>query len=261
MALIDCKFFSETLGMCSSLRVILPEKTERRIGDSGVSRAGQPGFLGHPTLWLLHGMSDDETIWTRSTSLERYVAPLGLAVVMPNVHRSFYTNMLHGYRYWDFVSEELLAKARSFFPLSLRREDNFVGGLSMGGHGALKLALRKPELFSAAASLSGVADVTEFRQSRALDYELVFGGTGPERGSEHDLFHLATTLSASESPLPRLYQCCGTEDFLLAQNRSLRDCLATLRFDYHYVESPGAHDWAYWDKAIAQVVDWLPLAP
>lgn len=259
MALIDCKFFSETLGMCSSLRVILPETTQRRIGDTGVSRAGEAGFSGHPTLWLLHGMSDDETIWTRSTSLERYVAPLGLAVVMPNVHRSFYTNMLHGYRYWDFVSEELLQKARGFFPLSARREDNFVAGLSMGGHGAFKLALRKPEAFAAAASLSGVADVTEFRQSRALDYELVFGGTGPERGSEHDLFHLATALSASDSPLPRLYQSCGTEDFLLAQNRNLRDCLAPLRFDYEYVESPGAHDWAYWDKSIADVVRWLPL--
>ncbi|MDF3069778.1 MAG: esterase [Polyangiaceae bacterium] len=259
MALIDCKFFSETLGMCSSLRVILPEKTERRIGDSGVSRAGHAGFQGHPTLWLLHGMSDDETIWTRSTSLERYVAPLGLAVVMPNVHRSFYTNMLHGYRYWDFVSEEMLQKARGFFPLSTRREDNFVAGLSMGGHGAFKLGLRKPDVFAAAASLSGVADVTEFRQSRARDYELVFGGTGPERGSEHDLFHLATALSASDAALPQLYQCCGTEDFLLAQNRSLRDCLANLRFDYQYVEEPGAHDWAYWDKSIQRVVNWLPL--
>lgn len=260
MALIDCKFFSETLGMCSSLRVILPEKTERRIGDIGVSRAGQAAFRGHPTLWLLHGMSDDETIWTRATSLERYAAPLGLAVVMPNVHRSFYANMLHGYRYWDFVSEELLEKARSFFPLSSAREDNFVAGLSMGGHGAFKLALRKPEAFSAAASLSGVADVTAFRESRALDYQLIFGESGPERGSEHDLFQLATTLSAQPPALrPRLYQCCGTEDFLLAQNRTLRDHLLPLGFDYNYEEGPGNHDWQYWDKMIARTLSWLNL--
>ena len=121
MALIDCKFFSETLGMCSSLRVVLPETTERRIGDVGVSRAAQPAFRGHPTLFLLHGLSDDESIWTRSTNIERYAAAIGLAVVMPNVHRSFYTNMLHGYRYWDFVSRELLDKARAFFPLSSAR--------------------------------------------------------------------------------------------------------------------------------------------
>jgi putative tributyrin esterase len=261
MALIDCKFFSETLGMCSSLRVILPETTERRIGDSGVSRAGRPEFRGHPTLFLLHGMSDDETIWTRSTSLERYVAPLGLAVVMPNVHRSFYTNMRHGYRYWDFVSQELLHKARSFFPLSHAREDNFVAGLSMGGHGAFKLALRMPEAFAAAASLSGVADVTQFRERRALDYELIFGDSGPARGSEHDVFHLASEVAKSGQARPRLYQCCGTEDFLLPQNRSLRDHLQPLGFDYLYEEGPGAHDWQYWDKMIAQVLAWLPLAP
>jgi S-formylglutathione hydrolase FrmB len=258
MALIDCKFFSETLGMCSSLRVILPEATQRRIGDVGVSRAGESAFRGHPTLFLLHGMSDDETVWTRSTSLERYAAALGLAVVMPNVHRSFYTNMRHGYRYWDFVSQELLDKARSFFPLSSAREDNFVAGLSMGGHGAFKLALRLPEVFAAAASLSGVADVAEFRESRALDYQLIFGERGPARGSEHDVFHLASALSASVgSPRPRLYQCCGTEDFLLSQNRALRDHLQPLGFDYLYEEGPGDHDWSYWDRGIQRVLKWL----
>ena len=257
MALIDCKFFSETLGMCSSMRVILPETTERRIGDVGVSRAGEASFRGHPTLWLLHGLSDDETIWTRSTSVERYVASLGLAVVMPNVHRSFYANMRHGYRYWDFVSRELLDKARGFFPLSSARDDNFVAGLSMGGYGAFKLALRLPEQFAAAASLSGVADVSEFRAARVPDYQLVFGETGPARGSEHDLFQLATDIARSSGPRPRLYQCCGTEDFLIEQNRALRDHVSGLGLDYVYEEGPGIHDWHYWDRTISRALDWL----
>ena len=261
MALIDCKFFSETLGMCSSMRVILPETTQRRIGERGVSHAGQSAFRGHPTLLLLHGLSDDESIWTRATSLERYIAPLGLAIVMPNVHRNFYTNMRHGYRYWDFVSQELLEKARGFFPLAHAREDNFVAGLSMGGHGAFKLALTRPQTFAAAASLSGVADVGEFRQSGAHDFELIFGSTGPERGSEHDLFHLAALVAASPitAPRPRLYQCCGTEDFLLAQNRALRDHLQPLGLDYVYEEGPGFHDWVYWDKMIARTLSWLAV--
>jgi S-formylglutathione hydrolase FrmB len=261
MALIDCKFFSETLGMSSSLRVILPEKTELGLASRGHGPAPATGraFSGHPTLWLLHGMSDDETTWTRSTNIERYAASLGLAVVMPNVHRSFYANMRHGYRYWDFVSQELLHKARSFFPLSLAREDNFVAGLSMGGYGAFKLALRMPETFAAAASLSGVADVTEFRSARALDYQLIFGDAGPAPGSEHDLFHLSAELLRSGGPRPRLYQCCGTEDFLLVQNRKLRAHLEPLGFDYVYEESPGNHDWAYWDKMIARTLPWLSL--
>lgn len=260
MALIDCKFFSETLGMCSSMRVILPETTERRIGDVGVSHAAEATFRGHPTLWLLHGLSDDETIWTRSTSVERYVAKLGLAVVMPNVHRSFYANMRHGYRYWDFVSRELMDKARSFFPLSVARADNFAAGLSMGGYGAFKLALSLPEQFAAAASLSGVADVGEFRSERAADFQLVFGDSGPARGSEHDLFHLASRLASSSGPRPRLYQCCGTEDFLLAQNRALSAHLKPLGLDYVYEEGPGIHDWAYWDRAIESALSWLGAA-
>jgi len=259
MALIDCKFFSETLGMRMSMRVILPETTERRIGDVGVSEARSGGFRGHPTLFLLHGMSDDETAWSRFTSIERYVAPLGLAVVMPNVHRSFYTNMLHGYRYWDFISQELIAKARGFFPVSEAREDNFVAGLSMGGYGAFKLALSMPEVFAAAASLSGVSEASELREDRSLDMQLIFGDAGPTRGSEHDLFHLAATLAGSGRAKPRLYQCCGTEDFLHAQNGRLRDYLQPLGFDYLYEEGAGAHNWEYWDRMIARTVRWLAV--
>lgn len=261
MALIDCKFFSETLGMCSSLRVILPEKTQLGLASPGLTPAPATGrgFTGHRTLWLLHGMSDDESMWTRSTNIERYAAALGLAVVMPNVHRSFYANMRHGYRYWDFVSQELLSKARSFFPLSREREDNFVAGLSMGGYGAFKLALRMPETFAAAASLSGVADVTELRSGRSLDYQLIFGDDGPAPGSEHDLFQLSSVLARSSQARPRLYQCCGTEDFLLLQNRKLRAHLQPLGFDYVYEEGPGDHDWAYWDKMIARTLEWLDL--
>jgi putative tributyrin esterase len=214
MALIDCNFFSETLGMCSSMRVILPETTERRIGSVGVSRAaGGASFRGHPRLWLLHGLSDDESIWSRLTSIERYVAPLGLSVVMPNVNRSFYANMRSGYRYWDFVSQELLEKVRGFFPLSSAREDNFVAGLSMGGYGALKLAFTLPEQFAAAASLSGVTDVVECRVDCAEDFMLIFGAGGPERGSAHDLFQLATSLASSGRLKPRLY-------FQVSPNRS-----------------------------------------
>ena len=258
MALIDCKFFSEALGMCSSMRVILPETTERRIGSVGVSHAGSgASFRGHPTLWLLHGLSDDESIWSRSTSIERYVAPLGLSVVMPNVHRSFYTNMHSGYRYWDFVSEELLEKARGFFPLSSAREDNFVAGLSMGGYGALKLALTLPEQFAAAASLSGVTDAAEWRVDRSEDFDLIFGAGGPQRGSAHDLFQLAKSLASSSRPKPRLYQCCGTEDVLYTQNTRFRDAVQELGFDYLYEEGPGDHSWAYWDKMIARALTWL----
>jgi S-formylglutathione hydrolase FrmB len=136
MALIHCNFFSEVLKLSTSMYVILPQRTQNQIGMQGTVKKDK-----HPTLYLLHGLSDDHTIWLRRTSIERYVANLGLAVVMPEVHRSFYTDMVNGYNYWTFISEELPEIARSFFPLSDKREDNFVAGLSMGGYGAFKLAL------------------------------------------------------------------------------------------------------------------------
>ncbi len=118
MALIQCNFFSEALGECTTIDVILPQPV-----------AGKPArATRYPVLWLLHGLSDDHTIWQRRTSIERYVEPMNLAVVMPAVGRSFYTDMARGQKYWTFVSEELPSVARHFFPLSTRREENFVAG-------------------------------------------------------------------------------------------------------------------------------------
>ncbi len=143
MALIQCQFYSEVLGLSTSMHVILPQETRSQIGLEGKQGTGP-----HPTLYLLHGLSDDDSIWLRRTSIERYVASLGIAVVMPQIHRSFYTNMEQGGAYGTFISEELPTLARSFFPLSAKREDNFVAGLSMGGYGAFKLALQHPERFA-----------------------------------------------------------------------------------------------------------------
>lgn len=140
MALIQCDFHSDVLGMASSMNVILPQQSTTQIGMAGGTSKTQ-----YPVLYLLHGLSDDHSIWGRRTSIERYVAGMNLAVVMPNVHRSFYADMKNGGRYWEFISEELLQIVKSFFPVSSRREDTFAAGLSMGGYGAFKLALRCPE--------------------------------------------------------------------------------------------------------------------
>jgi putative tributyrin esterase len=259
MALIQCDFFSEVLGLSTAMLVILPQATARQVGMAGTAGAGK-----HPTLYLLHGMSDDHTTWVRRTSIERYVAPLGLAVVMPAVHRSFYTDMAQGYRYWTFMSEELPALARSFFPLSAVRDENFVAGLSMGGYGAFKLALSYPEHYAAAASLSGALDlVTTFRHLRDPDLlaerRLIFGELGPIEGGKHDLFSLAQQLAGSATAKPRLYQCCGTGDPLYESNVRAKGYFQSLGLDVTYEEGPGEHEWGYWDQQIQRVLAWLPL--
>jgi len=253
MAAVDCKFFSETLGMSSSMRVLLPEPAFEQPS------ARSTGAEKYPVLFLLHGLSDDESAWTRYTALERYVAQLKLAVVMPNVHRSFYTNMKHGYRYWDFISEELPFKARALFPLSRERQHTYVAGLSMGGYGALKLALRKPETFSAAASFSGACDLKALRD-RPEELALIFGDPANIAQAHGDLIMLARELARRPGEKPRIYQCCGLDDYLLPGNREFNRAVAPLDFDYTYEEGPGSHDWAYWDRAIERTLPWLRLA-
>lgn len=255
MALIQCHFFSEVLGLSTSMTVILPQQTLGQIGMSGTARGDK-----HPTLYLLHGLSDDDSIWLRRTSIERYVAGLGLAVVMPNVHRSFYTDMEYGGRYWTFLSEELPAVARSFFPLSEAREDNFVAGLSMGGYGAFKWALRHPDRFAKAASLSGVTDIAGHLEDAPPDSpigqvaRLVFGDR-PVRGTADDPIWLMEQAAASGVPLPGLYQACGTEDFLYRENVAFRLACQNAGYpNYLYEEGPGGHSWEYWDEHIQKAL-------
>lgn len=247
MALIQCSFQSDALGSPATIEVILPE----------------PARKSYPVLYLLHGLLDDHTTWLRQTSIERYVQPLGLAVVMPSVLRGFYTDMAAGPRYWTFVKDEVPALVRSLFPISPRRKDTFVAGLSMGGYGAFKLALAHPERYAAAASLSGALDLVSelplLDKVERNEWKALFGNLKKLAGSANDLTFLAQQLAASRARRPLLFQCCGVDDFLYDQNLRFRDLLHELRINLTYEEGPGAHDWAYWDMMIQRVLEWLPL--
>jgi S-formylglutathione hydrolase FrmB len=248
MAFIQCDFWSDVLQLSVSMNVVLPQPVRR----------------SYPVLYLLHGLSDDHTIWMRRTAIERYADEYGLAVVMPAVGRSFYTNMAIGYRYGDFIEEEVLKVAEGFFPIARKREERFVAGLSMGGYGAFKLALGRPERFGAAASLSGALDLAyESYEDAAAEWlgeqRLIFGKLGATAGSEHDLRYLAERMVAAGGAQVRLYQCCGTEDHLYEQNQRFLEFARLLKLDLTYEEGPGEHEWGYWDGMIQRVLAWLPL--
>jgi S-formylglutathione hydrolase FrmB len=169
--------------------------------------------------------------------------------------------MYSGPRYWTYVSEELPSVARALFPLSAAREDNFVAGLSMGGYGAFKLGLRCPERYAAAASLSGALNIAHSARRGPREWvrekRMIFGSLGKLAGGEHDLLAQAEKLAASPGPRPRLYQWCGTEDFLYADNLLFRDHARKLGLDLTYEEGPGTHEWQYWDAQIQRVLAWM----
>src|ERR1044072_6707684 len=126
MPLIRCDFFAESLALGTSMTVLLPQPSAAQVGVTGRDSDAPP-----PVLYLLHGLTDSDTAWIRYTSIERYAAAKGLAVVMPQVHRRFYSDEAYGGKFWTFLAEELPQVVQRFFRVSTRREDTFVAGLSM----------------------------------------------------------------------------------------------------------------------------------
>ena len=243
MAKISVDFFAESLDLATSMTVVLP----------------QEGPTPPPVLYLLHGLTDDDTAWTRYTSIERYAYDHQLAVVMPQVHRSFYADEAYGLKFWRFLSDELPRVVERFFRVSGRREDTFVAGLSMGGYGALKWALRRPERFAGAASLSGALDGSWLQQHDDRPHmrevmDRVFAGRDVT-GTDDDLFHLLET--ADRESLPRLMLRCGTGDHLFAHNERFVHACARLGIPLDSEFSPGGHEWGYWDTHIPRVLDFF----
>lgn len=249
MVFLQCGFFSQVLGMGVSVNVLLPE---------GAAPAG-----GWPVLWLLHGLGDDHSAWMRRSAIERYAEACDIAVVMPAVGRSFYTDQVAGYRYFTFVAEELPEFCRNTFHISPARADNYVAGLSMGGYGALKLALRHPDRYAAAASMSGALHISSLKHRDDADqlrkeFQWTFGDLDAVNPDDN-LLELSTRHAEVGTTLPRLLQMCGTEDYLYPVNIHFRDHMRKLGIPLTYEEGPGAHNWEYWDAGIERILEWMEV--
>lgn len=261
MALLHCNFMSRSLGRPVPIQVVLP--TDKMAGPQG--QAPQGPFK---TLYLLHGIFGDETDWVCGTRLQSWAQDRNLAVVMPAGENSFYVDNPRASRlYGTYIGKELVDFTRRTFPLSAKREDTFIGGLSMGGFGAIVNGLQNPETFGAVCALSSALildsmmenkEYTDFLMTNKGYYESVFGDLDQVRGSNMDYDALAEKV-AKEPVKPRFYMACGTEDGLIGVNRAFRDHLQGLGFDVTYEEGPGVHDWYFWDKYILKAMEWLPL--
>ena len=214
---------------------------------------GNPGKY-NKVLYLLHGLKQNADAWQRMSSAERYADYYGYAIVMPEVQRSFYTDMAHGPAYFTYLTEELPRTMHAIFKLPTDPARTFVGGLSMGGYGALKCALNYPDRYAGAMCFSSgfdlVTDPDQLMSAYHGRAELE-GLTGADLRAkpEDDLYAVIRDFPAGQKK-PHLYIACGTEDYLHQKNTEMRDHLIAGGFDPCYEEWPGSHNWIFWDAAL-----------
>lgn len=261
MALADFNFFSYYLGMNTPLTVLLPEERGKLISDKSNRK--------YPVLYLLHGHGDDHTGWLRKSMLELKVRDRELIVVMPTTHRGFYINGEHGYKYFDYLTKELPLAIANFFHGSLERKDNYIAGLSMGGYGALHLALSCPNRYAGVAALSAAItpaavlevgsqmfSVPDFRENITN----CFGSLEQIDGSKNDLKKKLLDLKKG-TICPKIFQSVGTEDPLYNANLEFSRWLKREMPDleYQYAQASGNHDWLFWDSQIEPVLKFFGL--
>lgn len=246
----ELNFKSSELQRQTQVNIILPDLEYKK-------------YAPYKTLWLFHGLAGNHTSWFRNTAIERYATAHRLAVVMPNVDRSWYTDTAYEANYFSFVTKELPELCfENFSLLSKKREDNIVGGLSMGGYGALKIALTYPERYGSCISLSGALDITrKGRPCNLNEWRSIFDfnmqAPTELEGSAHDIFALAKQISNKKELLPKLYMWCGTEDTLIDVNRAYDKHLTELDIPHKFETSEGDHSWKWWDLHIQGALEWI----
>lgn len=262
MSLVQMNFESHFLNSNHEITIILPDRHRDQTPMQ---------FYGskqkYKVLWLLHGTFGDHSDWLRKTRIELYASERDLVVVMPSGLNSNYANwpdFAMGYAMWDYLTDELMPLIYNWFPVSDRREDNFVAGLSMGGRGALKMAMYHPDKFAAAAVLSfapadwhGIDFAKADARTRAnIRNE---GSLEDYLASNENIWDRLSEVETGQ-PLPSLYIACGTEDFFYQPFLKFKAYAAALQLDATFEEWPGAHEWRFWDTAVEKALDFFGLA-
>ena len=252
MANLQCVFYSKALEMDTCVNVILPN-----TGDLSKTRV----------VFLLHGLTDNYSAWCRYSMVERYALAANVAVVMPEVQRSFYCDTVSGMAYFQYISRELPELCSHFFHLPTDPALSYIMGLSMGGFGACRNALKYCETFGKAAILSGALHIYEYpvdwveTQGNIIGEVRNFGNLEETRQSDRNPRYLMDMIKNDpDKRFPAFYVACGLQDVLLEANRSIARALTDVGADVTYEEGEGIHDWNFWNTYIQHVLKWLDYA-
>ena len=260
MALAQVNFFAKTLKRIVTYNAIIPIETIEMPGQEKVKKGPIK------SLYLLHGYSGNYSDWVCGSKIQELSLKYNIAVFMPSGENSFFLDDVDkGELFGEYIGNELIEFTRKMFPLSIKREDTFIGGLSMGGYGAIRNGLKYNDSFSRIIALSSalitnnIAGIpTDFKDPVAdyNYYRRVFGDLDELLGSDNDPEALIVNLKKKNGFIPKIYMACGTEDFLLNENHNYRDFLVSENIDFTYVESTGIHDWTFWNEYIEKAIQW-----
>lgn len=239
MAFCRINFVGRSLRMDARMNVICPEEPGR-----------------YPVLYLLHGLSHDADTWWRHGRVERHAAGLPLIVVMPEGQRGFYCNDPRptGMACEDHIVRDVVGLVDGMFPTIPRRGARAIAGMSMGGYGAMMLALRHPDVFSVAAPIAPAIFFAHDlkREGPAGVHDLA---RALPKG-QYDCFALARRMARTRARLA-VRICCGAEDGLLPCNREFHRHLSKLGLQHEFIETPGRHNSDYWDAQLPEVLAYV----
>ena len=270
MAIVNIMMHSRALQRSVNVTAVIPT-------DKGYYE-GDPMTPERPlkTLYLLNGYFGAELDWLLLGGIIDVANKHDIAIICPAGENKFYVDRKgSGEAFGRFVGEDLVEQTRRMFNLSRKREDTFIGGLSMGGYGALRNGLRYPDTFGAILSLSpgfvdeDFLDVSDrpanpFSKSYAANGKYLtylFGTIEEHKGGDNDIFALYDRAKEQGKDVPPIFLACGSEDYLvLGGAHKLRDFFTGRGADFRYVEAPGIHDWKFWDEHLREACDeFLPL--
>ncbi len=249
MAKFTCNVISYTLKRTVDLTVIIPSPT---IPESfGMEGAG-PSHIApakYPVLYLLHGMGNNHATWTGYSNVELYAEERNISVVMLSAENKAYINHPSGDQFYEFISKELPEFICAMFPVSDKREDTYIAGLSMGGYGSFVHALSRPEHFAAYGAFSAAVSMNP----------AFLSGKEEPMNPKYDPYSLARDIVEHSKQFPKAYIACGEEDFLYQDNLKFKDQLIEMGADITWISLPKfGHEWRFWDMQVEAFLDWIP---
>ena len=262
MAFSQFEFFSKSLKRVVSFNILLPNDClpEMIQGNKHYNRKVK-------TLFLLHGYSGNEKDRLLESNIRQFSIKYNIAVVFPNGENSFYLDGKgEGRKYGTFTGEELVNYIKATFGLCTNREDTYIGGLSMGGFGAIHTALKYNDTFSKAFALSSALIIHDIKNrdesfsNGVADYyyyESVFGNLNHLEKSENNPEELVRRLKNNSEVIPSIFMACGKQDFLIEQNRAFYKFLIDNDVNTYYEEEDGVHDWNFWNQYLEKSIEWL----